>query len=45
MVMVDSILYFTSVVEFLCRGHVDRGTNGDKIDVVGDLSKQKVLYV
>ena len=33
---------FTSVVEFLRRGRVDRGTEGGKLVVVVDSSKRKV---
>jgi len=42
MVMLDKKLCLTSVVEFLCRGRVDRGTREGKVVVVIDLSKQKV---
>jgi hypothetical protein len=35
-------LCLTSVVEFLRRGCVDRGTGGGKVVVVVDSSKQKV---
>ncbi len=42
MVMLDKRLCLTSVVEFLHRGRVDRGTIEDKVVVVVDLSKRKV---
>jgi hypothetical protein len=41
--MLDNKLCLTSVVEFLCRGRVDRGTGGGKVVVVVDSSKRKVL--
>ena len=40
--MLDKKLCLTSVVEFLRRGRVDRGTREGKVVVVIDLSKQKV---
>ena len=43
MVMLDNKLCLTSVVEFLRRGCVDRGTGGGKVVVVVDLSKRKVI--
>ena len=43
MVMLDDKLCVTSVVEFLRRGRVDRGTREGKVVVVIDLSKQKVI--
>jgi hypothetical protein len=42
MVMLDKKLCLTSVVEFLRRSRVDRGTIEDKVVVVVDSSKQKV---
>lgn len=36
-------LCLTSVVEFLRRGRVDRGTGGGKVVVVVDSSKRKVI--
>ena len=42
MVMLDNKLCLTSVVEFLRRGRVDRGTGGGKGVVVVDSSKRKV---
>ena len=42
MVMLDNKLCLISVVEFLRRGRVDRGTREGKVVVVIDLSKQKV---
>ncbi len=39
--MLDNKLCLTSVVEFLRRGRVDRGTREDKVVVVVDLSKRK----
>jgi len=41
--MLDDKLCLTSVVEFLRRGRVDRGTREGKVVVVVDSSKQKVL--
>jgi hypothetical protein len=43
MVMLDDRLYLVSTVEFLHRSHVDRGTNGSRVVVGTDLSKQKVV--
>jgi len=43
MVMLNNELCLTSVVEFLRRGCVDRGTGGGKVVVVVDSSKRKVL--
>ena len=43
MLMLNNKLCLTSVVEFLCRGRVDRGTGGGKVVVVVDSSKRKVL--
>jgi len=40
--MLDNKLCLTSVVEFLRKGRVDRGTREGKIVVVIDLSKRKV---
>jgi len=40
--MLNNRLCLTSVVEFLRRGRVDRGTGGGKVVVVVDSSKQKV---
>ncbi len=45
MMMLDDKLCFTSVVEFLRRGCVDRGTREGKVVVVVDSSKQKVRGV
>jgi hypothetical protein len=42
MVMLDSKLYLISVVEFLHRSHVGRGTREGKLGVGTDLSKRKV---
>jgi hypothetical protein len=43
--MLNNKLCLTSVVEFLRRGRVDRGTGGGKVVVVVDSSKRKVtLY-
>ena len=42
MLMLNNKLCLTSVVEFLRRGRVDRGTGGAKVVVVVDSSKQKV---
>ena len=42
MVMLDDKLCLTSVLEFLRRGLVDRGTREGKVVVVVDLSKRKV---
>ncbi len=42
MLMRNNKLCLTSVVEFLRRGRVDRGTGGGKVVVVVDLSKRKV---
>ncbi len=42
MVMLDNRLYLVSIVEFLRRSCVDRGTNGSRVVVGTDLSKQKV---
>ncbi len=42
MVMLDNNLYLVSVVWFLRRSHVDRGTRGGKVVVGTDLSKRKV---
>ncbi len=41
--MLDNKLCLTSVVEFLHRGCVDRGTGGGKVVVVVDSSKRKVI--
>ncbi len=41
--MRNNKLCLTSVVEFLHRGRVDRGTGGGKVVVVVDLSKRKVF--
>ena len=43
MLMLNNKLCLTSVVEFLRRGRVDRGTGGGKGVVVVDSSKRKVL--
>ncbi len=40
--MLNNKLCLTSVVEFLRRGRVDRGTKGGKLVVVVDSSKRKV---
>ena len=40
--MLNNKLCLTSVVEFLRRGRVDRGTGGGKVVVVVDSSKRKV---
>ncbi len=40
--MPNKKLCLTSVVEFLRRGRVDRGTRGGKVVVVVDSSKRKV---
>ncbi len=40
--MLNNKLCLTSVVKFLRRGRVDRGTGGGKVVVVVDLSKRKV---
>jgi len=45
MLMLNNKLCLTSVVEFLRRGRVDRGTGGGKVVVVVDLSKQKVAEI
>jgi hypothetical protein len=42
MVMLDNRLYFVSIVEFLHRSRVDRGTNGSRVGVGTDLSKRKL---
>ena len=42
--MLNNKLCLTSVVEFLRRGRVDRGTGGGKVVVVVDSSKQKVPF-
>ena len=42
--ILDNKFCLTSVVEFLRRGRVDRGTGGGKVVVVGDSSKRKVMY-
>ena len=42
MLMLNNKLCLTSVVEFLRRGRVDRGTGGGKVVVVVDSSKRKV---
>jgi hypothetical protein len=42
MVMLNNKLCLTSVVEFLRRGRVNRGTGGGKLVVVVDSSKRKV---
>ncbi len=41
--MLDNKLCLTSVVEFLRKGRVDRGTGGGKVVVVVDWSKRKVF--
>ena len=43
--MLDNKLCLTSVVEFLCRGRVDRGTGGGKLVVIVDSSKRKVTLL
>ena len=43
MLMLNNKLCLTSVVEFLRRGRVDRGTGGGKGVVVVDSSKRKVF--
>jgi len=40
--MLDNKLRLTSVVEFLRRGRVDRGTGGGKVVIVVDSSTRKV---
>jgi hypothetical protein len=45
MVMLDNRLHLVSIVEFLRRSCVDRGTNGSRVVVGTDLSKQKVYNV
>jgi hypothetical protein len=40
--MLNNKLCLTSVVEFLRRGRIDRGTGGGKVVVVVDSSKRKV---
>jgi hypothetical protein len=40
--MLDNKLYLISVVEFLRRSSVDRGTREGKVVVGTDLSKRKV---
>ena len=42
--MLNNKLCLTSVVEFLRRGRVDRGTGGGKVVVVVDSSKRKVPH-
>jgi hypothetical protein len=42
MVMLDNKLYLVTVVRFLRRSQVDRGTRGGKVVVGTDLSKRKV---
>ena len=42
--MLNNKLCLTSVVEFLRRGRVDRGTKGGKLVVVVDSSKRKVIF-
>ncbi len=44
-VMLDNNLYLVSVVWFLRRSHVDRGTRGGKVVVGTDLSKRKVIHI
>ena len=41
--MLDNKLCLTSVVEFLRRGRVDRGTGGSEVVVVVDSSKQRKI--
>ena len=41
--MLDNKLCLTSVVEFLRKGRVDRGTGGGKVVVVVGSSKRKVF--
>ena len=43
--MLNNKLCLTSVVEFLRRGRVNRGTGGGKLVVVVDSSKRKVSNV
>jgi len=45
MMMLDDKLCLTSVVEFLRRGRVDRGTIEGKVVVVVDSSKRKVRVI
>ena len=45
MLMLNNKLCLTSVVEFLRRGRVDRGTGGGKGVVVVDSSKRKVNII
>jgi len=45
MLMRNNKLFLTSVVEFLRRGRVDRGTGGGKVVVVVDSSKRKVTPI
>ncbi len=45
MVMLDNNLYLVSVVWFLRRSHVDRGTRGGIVVVGTDLSKRKVSII
>ncbi len=45
MVMLDNRLYLFSIVEFLRRSSVDRGTNGSRVVVGTDLSKRKVVNI
>jgi hypothetical protein len=45
MLMLNNKLCLTSVVEFLRRGRVDRGTGGGKGVVVVDSSKRKVHMI
>ncbi len=45
MVMLDNKLYLVSVVRFLRRSRVDRGTRGGKVVISTDLSKQKVSKI
>jgi len=42
--MLDNKLCLTSVVEFLRRGRVDRGTGEGKIVVVVDSSKRQIAF-
>ena len=42
--MLNNKLCLTSVVEFLRRGRVDRGTGGGKVVVIVDSSKRKVHH-
>jgi hypothetical protein len=39
MVMLDNRLYLVSIVEFLRRSCVDRGTRGSRVVIGTDLSK------